>query len=108
MTITVQCAECGLKFTTKRPNQQFCTPEHKTKFHFLAMKRGQVLMPLLLAKSAHRHAKTKADREAAATARRWVDALAAKWNQEDKAAGRDPRMLLAQKIKMCWSPADIT
>jgi hypothetical protein len=108
MTGDLTCPECGCTFTrTSRARQSFCTPEHKRRYHVLMAQRGQLLMPILLAKSELRHAKSREDRARAATYRRWVDALAAQWNIADRTAGRSADLVAKVKVDRLWSPNDL-
>lgn len=103
------CQECGEAFQPARVTQAFCCPQHKTAFHNRNMKRGKVILPLLLTMTSARRAK-KGSLEAAqcSQARAWVYELAGRWEREDRAAGRPPMALVTQaKMEARWSPVDL-
>jgi hypothetical protein len=103
------CQECGEPFAQARSTQIFCCPAHKAAFHNRNMKRGKVVLPLLLTMTSLRRAK-KGSLAAAqcSQARAWVYELAARWEREDKLAGRAPMALVTQaKMEARWSPVDL-
>lgn len=103
--ITLLCPECGQAFTPTKPGRQaFCCVEHKTRFHNVMKARGQVVLPLLLARSMGRHSKGD---QLGGYCRRNADALIARWNQDDKKAGRRPDLVARTKMDMAWSSVDV-
>lgn len=101
----ITCPECGQTFTPTKPGRQaFCCVEHKTRFHHLMAQRGRVVLPLLLARSMGRH--TKGD-QLGAYCRREADALIARWNIEDRTAGRRPDLSARGKMDFGWKAVDL-
>lgn len=99
------CCECGQPFARKgRARQAFCSPAHQVAFHRLMATRGQIIMPLLLARSMGRH--TKGD-QLGAYCRREADALIARWNIADREAGRRPDLAARTKLELGWKAVDL-
>lgn len=101
--IELTCPECSKVFTKTAKRQTFCTPDHKKRFYIVMSTRGQLIMPLLLARSMGRH--TKGD-QLGAFCRKNADALIARWNVADREAGRRPDVLARGKLDMLWSSVD--
>lgn len=99
-----ECAECGLIFEKRHGNQRFCSTSHKRAFHILMASRGQVILPLLLAKSMGRHG---GHGGLPAYCRKEADALLARWNVEDREAGRNPSIIARHKQDMLWRAVDV-
>lgn len=105
MTKSLQCPECSAAFTPTKPGRQaFCCVEHKQRFHRTMSARGQVIMPLLLARSMGRH--TKGD-QLGAYCRREADALIARFNIEDRECGRRPDLVARVKQQAGWKACDL-
>lgn len=103
---TITCPECGARFVRKGGRQMFCSPAHKVAFYNLQTTRGTVIGPLLA--TARLGGRYKgADRELAAYARREADALINRWIIEDREAGRDAALIVADKMARCWRAADV-
>jgi hypothetical protein len=66
--------------------------------------RGQIILPLLLAKSMGRHG---GHGGLPAYCRKEADALLARWNREDREAGRDPSIVARHKQDMLWRAVDV-
>lgn len=105
----VACQECSRPFEPRRATQTFCCAAHRSAFHNRSMKRGKVLLPLLLTMTSQRRAKAGSVEAAqCAQARAWVYELAARWEREDRLAGRPPMGLVTQaKMDLCWSTVDL-
>lgn len=103
------CLECGKPFARARSTQAFCSPAHRSAFHNRSMKRGKVILPLLLTMTSDRRAKAGTARAVqCAQARAWVYELAGRWEREDRLAGRPSMALVTQaKIDARWSPVDL-
>lgn len=103
-----QCQECGKDFSANRPQQAFCCPAHKTAFHNRSMKRGKVMIPLLMTWQSVRGAPGSEEAEVRAYARARVEELSMLWREEDKGAGR-PSMYPIAKAKMdaAWRGVDL-
>jgi hypothetical protein len=99
------CPECSAKFTrTSRARQAFCTPAHRKRFAKVMAQRGEVILPLLLAKSMGRHG---GHGGLPAYCRKEADALLARWNVEDREAGRNPSIAAKHKMDMLWRAVDL-
>ena len=97
------CPECGASFAPRNGRQRFCCEAHKRAFHKLMAHRGQVLLPLGLAGQA---GSRKGDPQSA-WARGQHDALLRRWVREDRAAGRAPALVVAEKHAAKWSHVDV-
>jgi len=95
------CKECNTTFSGNA-RAVFCTPGHKRAFHQRNQKRGQVMMPLLLAWRGGRGQK-----ETSKWAYGEMCRLADLWNAEDRAAGRAPQTAYAElKRRDYWTAND--
>lgn len=103
------CQECAATFIPRRVTQTFCCTAHRAAFHNRAMKRGKVIMPLLLTMTSLRAARRGTPEFAqCAQARAWVQELAGRWAREDKLAGRPSMATIVQaKIDSAWRTADL-
>jgi hypothetical protein len=106
MEQALTCAECGAHFTSRWPQQRFCCEPHKQAFHRLMAKRGQMIMPFLIASAEARRYRDAADPELAAYAKQQADALISGWVVEDRRAGRSCALLAQMKHGARWSAAD--
>lgn len=98
------CPECLASFAGD-VTAVFCTPAHKQAFHNRAMKRGKVLVPMLL---AWRAAKSKRKDPVGAWAFGEICWMADMWNAEDRAAGRMAAgTYLLPKHRSGWSAVDL-
>jgi len=97
------CPECGASFARKHHRQVFCTPAHKTRFYNVQCKRGVVMGPLLAVWARGRRKPTEQTRYAFAQ----MCALESEWAREDKAAGRNPALVVAIKQELGWIAADL-
>lgn len=98
------CPECGVAFKATHGRQAFCLPQHKETFHNRQSKRGKVAISLV---QVWRAGKNRKGGEDATFAFREVCALADRWNQEDKAAGRRPDLVVTRKRRNGWSGVDL-
>lgn len=95
------CPECNAPFTGSIV-ATFCTPKHKQAFHGRSMKRGQVMMPLVIAWRSGRGQK-----EVSRWAYGEMCRLADLWASEDREAGRAPQAAyVAGKKAAGWSAVD--
>ena len=103
------CPECGVAFELKRPTspQLFCTPAHKVRFYNLQIKRGLQLTPLMQTwRTAQPRYKSGASRELAAHAYGEACRLLDQYGKDDRAAGRDPSLVIAEKHLQGWRAGD--
>lgn len=97
-----RCAECGEAISGKRATL-FCSAVHKTVYRNRMKVRGQTILSFVLAAAQARHAPSDAGRYA--TRQMW--ALAAKWNREDREAGRMPALSLVElRRAVKWQACD--
>lgn len=84
-----QCLNCGTSFTPTRDWANFCKTKCRTDFHARHKAIGGVLISLVKAWTATRHAKPGShEAEICAYARREITSIASLFNEEDKEAGR--------------------
>jgi hypothetical protein len=89
------CCECGAEFVPNRPQQQFCTPKHKTEFQNRAAAEGRALVALAKAWRAKR-----GSGETAKAAFKEFVSILDLFNAQDRAAGRpNPEAYAAQLLK---------
>lgn len=86
----MNCAECGTRFTSKQTKACFCSRDCRQAFHNRAAARGKTLTPMIMASRQGRG--TEVGKLAQAE---WAR-LAARFAEEDKAAGR---MSMLQFVK---------
>lgn len=97
------CPECGNPFVAHHGRQVFCTTAHKLAFNNLMRQRGHTITPLA---QVWRQGKrgTNEDRSFALTQLCvYLDACAA----DDKAAKRNPTLIVRAKRLNKWSAADL-
>ncbi len=100
------CWECSAIFTpaTRRhQNQRFCTPAHQAHFFDVMAQRGKVLLPFALVSRAGKSGYGDVHKYAL----REYNALCDRFNAEDRAAGRQPLLLVKRKARDMWSAADL-
>jgi len=97
------CCECGVEFLANDVQGRFCDKKHKDAWKNRSLKRGAIMVPLVLAWRAGRGSK-----EEAKWAYKELCKLADQWNAEDRAAGRTPMAkYLLPKMRSGWSAADV-
>lgn len=97
------CPECGAEFTRNRPQQNFCSPAHKTAFQARAMNEGRAILALAKAWRASRNAKGNspeavAAKEVGSKAFSEMVAIVDGFMAEDRAAGRPNPIPYAKSI----------
>lgn len=98
---TKTCPECCVVFKGTAV-ATFCCQAHKRAFHTRNQKRGQAMMPLLLAWRGGRGQK-----EVSKLAYAEMCRLADFWNAEDREAGRQSQAVYAAaKLKNGWTAVD--
>lgn len=102
--ITRPCPECGVTFTPHHHAQTFCTTKHQQAFHKLMAKRGQIMVPFALVWRRGKHGKNRDD---ASFSMQTHAQLTDAWNAEDRAAGRDPTLIVAAKRAAKWKAVDV-
>lgn len=102
MTATRTCPECGARFQPTNGRQRFCTSAHKQAFEVLNGQRGRLAMSLVQVWRQGKNGKT----EDTAYAFAQLCALADEWNKQDKAAGRNPALVVAEKRRQGWAAQD--
>lgn len=100
------CPECAEQFIGSR-DAVFCSPAHKNTHGNRSMKRGRIMVPLVLAWRAG-----KSGSEKTKGSSKWAFSelcrLADRWNKEDRDAGRAPMGdYLLPKINTGWTVADL-
>ena len=106
METTRICAGCSTRFKPQRTSQMFCTKACGKTFYNLQTMRGTVIAPLLsVAREAGRY-KGGPSKALGAYARREADALISQWVIEDRAAGRQPALIVASKCARAWRAVD--
>lgn len=97
------CPECGKRFTAHHGRQAFCEGAHQRAFHDRNSSRGKVALPLLQVWRQGKRGATDDTRYALQE----LSALADQWNAEDKAAGRQPALIVTGKRTAHWRAADV-
>jgi len=98
------CPQCGATFTPTHRAQVFCAPAHLNAFYNVESKRGRVLMAF--AQTSRRGKSGYTDTRKYAL--RQFNALLDRFNAEDRASGRNPELIVARKMVVCWSANDIS
>lgn len=96
------CPNCGATFKGSRRSQVFCGATCRTDFYDLQAIRGKVALPFLL---TWRSGKRRTS-GASSYAMTQLCALADAWNAEDKAAGRNAGLIVANKLGAAWRATD--
>lgn len=97
------CAECGQEFAAHHGRQKYCIPEHKAAFEQRNRDRGKIMMPLILVWRAGKK-RPSAERNYAFSQ---LCAAADVYNQQDRAAGRQPAVIVQDRMAESWSAADL-
>lgn len=96
--ITRTCAECGQPFKCAPGPKKFCTNEHRRAFDNRSRARGYLAVPLLQVWRKGKRGRT----DDTAYAFQQLARLADLWNEEDKAAGRRPDLVVNRRNQACW------
>jgi hypothetical protein len=96
--ISRTCAECGQSFKCAPGPKKFCSNEHRKAFDNRNRARGYLIVPLVQMWRKGKNGRT----EDTAYALQQMARLADLWNEEDKAAGRRPDLVVSRRNQACW------
>jgi hypothetical protein len=100
------CPECSEHFIAHHGRMRFCTPAHQAAFHERNKTRGKMLLPFVLVWRGGRGGGGQGTSDEAKYAFAQVCALADIYNAEDRAAGRKPSLIVADRRRAGWAAAD--